>query len=163
MGEAIGKSMDIAAQKYDVRVVSGSTMPVNRWAYLEELKELMRMGIVDDIAVLAETDIKNKEQIVKRKSLYSQLQSQVSGLEEELKKEKGTNETLERQVVQANIRNKVMQSDVEVNKQKEATKSRIYKEELDSIAQQKHLRNTKAETEKKISTEENKPLELMGL
>tara|TARA_R110002110_G_scaffold3812_3_gene19908 strand:- start:255 stop:1439 length:1185 start_codon:yes stop_codon:yes gene_type:complete len=162
-GQAIGKWRDYSASKFDIRIIAGSTLPVNRWAYLEELKGLMNLGVVDDIAVLAETDIKNKEQIVKRKSLYSQLQSQVSGLEEELKKEKGTNETLERQVVQANIRNKVMQSDVEVNKQKEATKSRIYKEELDSIAQQKHLRNTKAETEKKISTEENKPLELMGL
>ena len=42
MGEAIGKSMDISAQKFDIRIVSGSTLPVNRWAYLEELKQLMQ-------------------------------------------------------------------------------------------------------------------------
>ena len=65
MGEAIGKSMDISAQKFDIRIVSGSTLPVNRWAYLEELKQLMQLGVVDDIAVLAETDIKNKDKIVK--------------------------------------------------------------------------------------------------
>ena len=59
MGEAIGKSMDINSIKFDIRIVSGSTLPVNRWAYLEELKELMKMGVVDDVAVLAETDIKN--------------------------------------------------------------------------------------------------------
>ena len=69
MGEAIGKSMDISAHKFDIRVISGSTLPVNRWAYLEELKQLMQLGIVDDIAVLAETDIKNKDKIVQRKSL----------------------------------------------------------------------------------------------
>ena len=34
---------------------------------LEELKELMQMGIVDDIAVLAETDLKNKDKIIQRK------------------------------------------------------------------------------------------------
>ena len=69
--------MDVGTLKYDVRVVQGSTLPVNRWAYLEELKQLMQLGIVDDIAVLAETDIKNKEHIAKRKSLYAQLQGQI--------------------------------------------------------------------------------------
>ena len=82
MGEAIGKSMDIASQKYDIRIISGSTLPVNRWAYLEELKQLMQLGVVDDIAVLAETDIRNKDKIVQRKSLYSQLQSQLENLEQ---------------------------------------------------------------------------------
>ena len=63
MGQAIGKSMDISAHRYDIRVVAGSTMPVNRWAYLEELKQLMQLGVVDDIAVLAETDLRNKDKI----------------------------------------------------------------------------------------------------
>ena len=102
----------------------------------------MNLGVVDDVAVLAETDIKNKESIVKRKSLYAQLKSQISGLEEQLKKEKGSNETLERQIIQSNIKNKVMQADVEVNKQKEVTKSNLLKEELESKAKQKHMRNT---------------------
>ena len=35
MGEAIGKWRDYAAAKFDIRVISGSTLPVNRWAYLE--------------------------------------------------------------------------------------------------------------------------------
>tara|TARA_R100001082_G_scaffold64188_2_gene36127 strand:- start:7562 stop:9835 length:2274 start_codon:yes stop_codon:yes gene_type:complete len=150
LGQAIGKWRDYASSKFDVKVIAGSTLPVNRWAYLSELKELMRLGVVDDIAVLAETDIRNKESVVKRKSLYAQLQSQISGLEEQLKKEKGTNETLERQIIQSNIKNKVMQADVEINKQKEATKSGIYKEELESKAHQKTMReknettNTKA-------------------
>tara|TARA_Y100000593_G_scaffold7751_1_gene14419 strand:- start:2418 stop:4682 length:2265 start_codon:yes stop_codon:yes gene_type:complete len=160
-GQAIGKWRDYSAAKFDIRIIAGSTLPVNRWAYLEELKQLMNLGVVDDVAVLAETDIKNKESIVKRKSLYAQLQSQVASLEEQLKKEKGTNETLERQIVQSNIKNKVMQSDVEVNKQKEASKSRIMKEELESIAQQKHLRKMKDEADK-ITTESNKPLEVKG-
>ena len=63
--------------KADIRVVAGSTLPVNRWAYLAELKELLQFGVVDDIAVLAETDIRNKEQIAKRKSMLAQVQNQV--------------------------------------------------------------------------------------
>jgi len=52
-GEVIGKFHDYAAAKFDVRIVAGSTLPVNRWAYLAELKELMKLGVVDDMAVFA--------------------------------------------------------------------------------------------------------------
>ena len=40
LGEAIGKYKDYASAQFDVRVISGHTLPVNRWAYLGELKEL---------------------------------------------------------------------------------------------------------------------------
>jgi hypothetical protein len=141
MGEAIGKSMDISTLKYDIRIVQGSTLPVNRWAYLEELKQLMQLGIVDDIAVLAETDIKNKGNIAKRKSLYSQLQGQVQQLSEAIKDKEGTIETLERQLVQAGIKQKVMQADVEINKKKEEVKSQLGKEFIETEGKQKLLRN----------------------
>ena len=144
MGEAIGKSMDIETLKYDVRVVQGSTLPVNRWAYLEELKQLMQLGVVDDIAVLAETDIKNKENIAKRKSLYSQLQGQVQQLSEAIKDKEGTIETLERQLVQAGIKQKVMQADIEINKKKEEVKSQMGKQFVETEGKQKLLRNVMA-------------------
>ena len=144
MGQAIGKSMDITAIKYDVRIVSGSTLPINRWAYLEELKQLMQMGVIDDIALLAETDIKNKENIIKRKSLYSQLQSQLNSLQEALKDKEGTIETLERQLVQAGIKQKVMQADVEINKKKEQVKSNMDKQYTQTEGEQKLLRNVMA-------------------
>ena len=144
LGEAIGKSMDVSTLKFDVRIVSGSTLPVNRWAYLEELKQLMQLGVVDDIAVLAETDIKNKENIVKRKSLYSQLQGQVQQLSEALQDKDGTIETLERQLVQAGIKQKVMQADVEINKKKEEVKSQMNKDYVETEGKQKLLRNVMA-------------------
>ena len=144
MGEAIGKSMDVAALKFDIRIIAGSTLPVNRWAYLEELKQLMQLGVVDDIAVLAETDIRNKENIVKRKSLYAQLQGQVSQMEEALKDREGTIETLTRQLVQAGIKGKVMQADVEINKSKEQIKSKQKEELTQTEAEQKLLRGMSA-------------------
>ena len=52
----------------------------------------------------------------------------------------GTIETLERQLVQAGIKNKVMQGQVEVSKQTHDTRSAIKKEELESKAMQKLLR-----------------------
>ena len=141
MGQAIGKSMDVSAHKFDIRIVSGSTMPVNRWAYLEELKQLMQLGIIDDIAVLAETDIKNKENIVKRKSLYAQLQGQIQQLSEAVKDKDGAIETLERQLVQAGIKGKVMQAEVEINKKKEEVKSNMGKQYVETEAKQKLLQN----------------------
>ena len=127
-GEAIGKSLDLETAKFDIRIIAGSTMPVNRWAYLDELKSLMQLGVVDDIALLAETDLKDKEAIAKRKSLYSQLQGQVSGAQSTIKDQAGTIETLERQVVQAGIRMKVMAGQMEIFKKKEETKGKIQRE-----------------------------------
>ena len=144
MGQAIGKSMDYSAAKFDVRIVAGSTLPVNRWAYLAELKELLQFGVVDDIAVLAETDIRNKEQIAKRKSLYSQLQGQLQGLQESLKDKEGTIETLERQLVQAGIKGKVMQAEMEITKKKEEVKGDMKDSYRSTEAKQKLLQNVMA-------------------
>ena len=141
LGEAIGKFKDYTAAKFDVRIIAGSTLPINRWAYLDELKQLMQLGVIDDIALLAETDIRNKDKIAQRKSMYSQLRSQASNLEEKLKDAQGTIETLERQLVQAGIKQKVMQANVEVNNRKNIATQGIEKEKLATIAQQKHLRN----------------------
>ena len=121
-GQVIGKFHDYSSAKFDIRIIAGSTLPINRWAYLDELKQLMQLGVIDDIALLAETDIRNKEQIAKRKSVYSQLQGQLRGAQEQLKDQAGTIETLERQLVQAGIKNKVMQASVEINKKKEEVK-----------------------------------------
>jgi len=152
MGQAIGKSMDYSSAKFDVKVVSGSTLPVNRWAYLAELKELLQFGVIDDIAVLAETDVRNKEQIAKRKSMYAQLQGQLSQLQEAVKDKEGTIETLERQLVQAGIKGKVMQAEMEITKKKEEVKGDLKESYRGTEGKQKLLQNVMAnevETRKK--------------
>ena len=141
LGEAVGKFKDYASAKFDVRIVAGSTLPVNRWAYLDELKELMQLGVIDDIALLSETDIRNKESIAKRKSTYSRLQGQVSSMESELKDAQGTIETLQRQLVQAGIKGKVMQAAMEINKKRDNANSAMDKEYNETRTQQKMLRN----------------------
>ena len=158
-GEAIGKWKDYAAAKFDIRIISGSTLPINRWAYLEELKQLMRLGVVDDVAVLAETDIKNKENIMKRKSVYAQLKQQNAAKDEEIKNKAGTIETLERQLVQAGIKNKIMQGDVEVSKKKHDVKSTIEKEKLETQSMQRHLRKVLDTELKAASKNINKDLQ----
>ena len=84
-GDAVGKFFDYETAKFDVRLIAGSTMPINRWAYLKELMEMLKLGIVDDIAVLAEADIKDKEQIAKRKSQLAQMRGALVKAEEDIK------------------------------------------------------------------------------
>ena len=134
LGQVIGKFKDYSVAKFDVRIVAGSTLPVNRWAYLDELKQLMQLGVIDDIALLAETDIRNKEKIAGRKSMYAQLQSKLQGMEQSMKDAAGTIETLERQLVQAGIKNKVMQATVEINKQKEKVQSGMERDAVNTSA-----------------------------
>ena len=128
-GKAIGKWHDYAAGRFDVRIVAGAKMPLNRWALLEEYFRWFQAGLIDDIAMIGETDIRNKERIIERKSLYSQLQSQLQQMEEAIKDKDGTIETLTRQLVQAGIKDKVRTGEVEVRK-----------DVLETEAQQKLLR-----------------------
>ena len=128
-GKAIGKWHDYAAGKFDIRIVAGATMPLNRWALLEEYFRWFQAGLIDDIAMIGETDIRNKERIIERKSLYSQLQSQLQQMQEAVKDKDGTIETLTRQLVQAGIKDNVRTGEVEVRK-----------DVLETEAQQKLLR-----------------------
>ena len=73
--------------------------------------------------------------------MLSQLQGQVQGMEEALKDKEGTIETLERQLVQAGIKGKVMQAEMEIDKKKNQTETRTEKEYLETQAKQKLARS----------------------
>jgi hypothetical protein len=115
-GKEIGKWLDYNSASFDVRIVAGTTMPINRWALIEEYFRWFQAGLIDDIAMIAETDIRGKKQIIERKSLYAQLQGQVQQMQESLKDREGTIETLERQLVQAGIKMKIGQAETEIRK-----------------------------------------------
>jgi hypothetical protein len=137
-GKAISVFKDYSSARFDIRIVAGTTMPINRWALLEEYFRWFQSGLIDDIAMIGETDIRNKKQIIERKSMYSQLQGQVSSMEEAIKDKDGTIETLQRQLVQAGIKMKVGEASNEVRK-----------DVLQTEAQQKLLRGMmKAEYDK---------------
>ena len=128
-GKAIGKYKDYASARFDVRIIAGATLPLNRWALLEEYFRWYQAGLIDDIAMLSETDIRNKEKIVERKSMLSQMQGQLQSVQELVKEKDGTIETLQRQLVQAGIKMKVGDAGNEIRK-----------DVLETEAQQKLLR-----------------------
>ena len=91
--------------------------------------------------MLGETDIRNKESIIKRKSLYAELKSTVEALQDQLVDRDGTIETLSRQVIQAGIKDKVSTGAMEVKK-----------DVLETKAQQKFLRRMVQEEQSKAKS-----------
>ena len=116
------------------------------------------MGVVDDIAVLAETDIRHKDKIAKRKSLYSQLKWQIENLEKGMQDKEGTIETLERQLVQAGIKGKVLQGEMEVNRKVAESKAAQDKERAETKILQSQIRE---EGRKTLRDEKDKLTELL--
>ena len=137
-GEAIDKWADYASSRFDIKVVAGAVMPVNRWALLEEYFKWFQAGLIDDVAMLAETDVRGKDKIVERKSVYAQQQQQIEALNDQLKDQQGENETLKRQIVQAGIRMNI-----------ETGSRETKKDVLETEAQQKLYRELMKEEKKK--------------
>ena len=162
-GQVIGRWMDYESANFDVRIIAGATLPLNRWALLEEYFRWFQSGLIDDVAMIAETDIRNKKQLIERKSLYSQLQSQVQGLSQQIKDRDGTIETLERQLVQSGIRMKVQEGGLKVKDTLQKTDSEqkllrnMMKAEFDII--RRDLRNEVKDDIKSKKDEQKKDFE----
>jgi hypothetical protein len=118
LSDEVVKIGDITVGKYDVIVVSGSTLPVNRWARFEYYKQLFELGIIDQVEVLKQTEVADMDGVLKRTSQIKILQQQLQQAVDEIKKLQGDMQTLERENVHANQR-------VELEK---------YKSQLDSYA-----------------------------
>ena len=145
MGDEIGKFLDYETSQFDVRIVAGSTLPVNRWAILDEYFKWFQAGIIDDIAVLEESDIKGKEKIIERNSLLQKLQSKVKDLEETISDKDGDIETLSRELISRGIK---LAETKEISKLKDSTSQ--------TEAQLKYLEKTKALEIKKEREQDTK-------
>jgi len=95
---------DITIGHYDVRIISGSTLPSNRVAEYNMYLEAFRMNLVDDVEVLKKTEIFDKEGVLQRKGQMAQLQSMNQQLQEQVKKLSGDLQTSEREAVSSRKR-----------------------------------------------------------
>ena len=96
---------DITLGKYDVIVVSGSTLPSNRYAELEFYMDAYQKGLIDRQEVLKKTEVFDMEGVLQRIDMIAQLQQQLKQATEENKKLKGDMQTRDREAV--NLRKKV--------------------------------------------------------
>tara|TARA_R100001594_G_scaffold8446_8_gene21783 strand:- start:13520 stop:15856 length:2337 start_codon:yes stop_codon:yes gene_type:complete len=104
-GKEISTFNDIAIGKYDVVVVTGSTLPTNRYAELEFYMEAFKTGIIDRQEVLKKTEIFDKEGVLERVDLIAQLQQQLQQAQQVIKDLTGDKQTRDRENV--NLKQKV--------------------------------------------------------
>ena len=97
VGNLMGKVNDITIGKYDVIVLSGSTLPSNRWARFEYYMQLYQSGLIDQIEVLKQTDVADMEGVLERAGQMQQMQAQVQQQTEEIKNLKGDLQTAQRE------------------------------------------------------------------
>jgi len=98
-GQLIEKINDITVGKYDIIVVSGSTLQSNRWARFEYYMELYKSGLIDQTEVLKQTDVADMEGVLERAGQMQQLQGQVQQQTEQIKKLKGDLQTAQRESI----------------------------------------------------------------
>ena len=98
-GQLIEKVNDITVGKYDIIVVSGSTLPSNRWARFEYYMELYKSGLIDQTEVLKQTDVADMEGVLERAGQMQKLMQQVQQQTEQIKKLKGDLQTAQRESI----------------------------------------------------------------
>ena len=77
---------DITVGKYDVIVVTGSTLPSNRYAELEFYLDAYQKGLIDKQEVLKKTEIFDMEGVMKRTDIIAKLQQGLTQAQEQIKK-----------------------------------------------------------------------------
>ena len=90
--------------KYDIIVVTGSTLPTNRYAQLEMYMDAYEKGIIDKLEVLKKTEVFDMEGVLERTDTIQQLQGQLKQAQESIKKLQGDLQTREREAFHAKQR-----------------------------------------------------------
>lgn len=99
LGNVIERVNDVTVGKYDIQVVSGSTLPNNRWARFEYYMSLYERGIIDQIEVLKQTEVVDTEGVLQRMDTLKQMAQDNMAMQEQIKKLEGDLQTFERESV----------------------------------------------------------------
>jgi len=99
---------DVSNWDYDVKVVSGSMLPSNRWARTDKLTEWWDRGIIRDNAlIIRESDIPNAEEIIENEGTIAQLQQALGQAQQQIKDLEGDLQTASRKAINADERTQV--------------------------------------------------------
>jgi hypothetical protein len=143
---------DISRGSFDVVVVTGSTLPTNRYAQLEMYMDAYEKGIIDKKEVLKKTEVFDMEGILERTDLVGQLQGQVKQQQEQIKKLKGDMQTREREIYHAKQRAELEKFKSGLDKTSTQTKAsgKLFEKRLDDALGQvkSEVRNTVAQAKK---------------
>ena len=135
---------DITVGKYDVVVVTGSTMPTNRMAQLEMYMDAYEKGIIDKQEVLKKTEVFDMEGVMKRTDLIGQLQQQLKQATETMEQMQGDLQTREREVYHAKMK-------AEIEKTKSTLKETTSKAKMSGTLFEKRLDDALGQVKKEVA------------
>lgn len=95
--------VDVTAGRYDIIVVSGSTLPSNRFALLEYFTGLYQMGIIDQVEVLKKTDVVDAQGVLERHNIMVQMNQQIQSLTAKVEEVQGDLQTRERELFHTKV------------------------------------------------------------
>tara|TARA_R100001594_G_scaffold32334_1_gene60051 strand:+ start:1001 stop:3214 length:2214 start_codon:yes stop_codon:yes gene_type:complete len=99
-GMFVERLNDVTIGKYDMIVVSGSTLPSNKWARFEYYMQLYQTGLIDQVEVLKQTDVADMEGVLERNDQRNQMANQIQQLQAQVKQLSGDLQTAQRESVQ---------------------------------------------------------------
>ena len=153
-GELLGRMNDVTIGNYDLIVVSGSTLPSNRWARFDYYMNLYEKGIIDQQEVLEQTEVADTEGVLERTSLVLQLQQQVEQLTKENKELAGDLQTAQRESTNDRKRVEVEKFKSKLNNSANKTEyaTSLFKERLNDEL------NTIKKENREVETQQNNPV-----
>ena len=124
---------DLTANKYDIKMVAGSTLPTHRGARLQTSLDLWDRQILrDDETVLRLTDLPDIEQIIQKNSIIKQAEAGLQQAQEIIKDLQGDMQTADRelrhadrQVAKVKFEKKLMQLESTLKTAVETSKTLI--------------------------------------
>lgn len=123
---------DITVGKYDLQVVSGSTLPSNRWMLLGEYREMYKEGLVDQQAVLKKAEFPDSDEIIERMDIIKNLSAQLEQAQEQIKGLQGDMQTREREIFHTKQEAEItkMKANIKVEEGKALAARMIYENSL---------------------------------
>ena len=124
---------DISRGAFDVVVITGSTLPTNRFAQLEMYMDAYEKGIIDKQEVLKKTEVFDMEGVLERTDIVGKLQGELQQASQEIKKLKGDMQTREREVYHARQRAELEKFKADLDKVSTQGKAsgRLFEKRLD--------------------------------
>ena len=107
---------DITSGQFDVRVVSGSTMPNNKHAEYQMYLEAYQLGLIDRTEALKKTEIFDKEGVLARTGEVQRMQGIIAQLQDQIKILSGDLQTAQRESMNDRKRVEVQKFKSELNK-----------------------------------------------
>ncbi len=149
---------DISIGQFDIRVIGNSTMPSNKWGEWNIYMEAYQAGLIDKVEALKKQDIFDKAGVLQRTDMIAQLQQQLQGAQEQIKKLSGDLQTRDREAVH-------LRKAAEVEKFKGRLKETESSSKADQKLQVGRLSNAvKLESEKlRLATEAEKRSRTQGM